>query len=220
MRTLALAIVAVIWTLGGPAAPSAYAQQEARPWGRGDQAEPWPQGQRWPQAREQAKEQAKEQARERARERAERDAREREWRDRRSWRDRPDEEEPRRDRRRRDSEDQDRPAPPRYDQSQRHRAPSSLLPQDEDGRSVIQQFMPHDRARRAVEAGEIRPLGDIRRAVQRQFDGRIVGIELHENRRGGPSYIYDVRVLTRRGDVLSVAMDAHTGQVIDVRGGR
>lgn len=102
----------------------------------------------------------------------------------------------------------------------RRRAPSSLLPEDEKRRAVMQQFMPHDRARQAVESGQIRSYGDIRRTVKQQFNGRIVGMDLLENRGGGPSYVYDVRVLTQSGEVLSVDMDARTGQVLGVRRGR
>lgn len=105
-------------------------------------------------------------------------------------------------------------------EQERNRTPSSLLPQDEKRRSVMQQFMPHDRARQAVEAGEIRSLGEIRRTVQQRFNGRIVRMDLRENQGGGPSYVYDVRVLTQRGDVLSVDMDARTGRVLRVKGGR
>ena len=101
------------------------------------------------------------------------------------------------------------------------RAPSRLYPSDEGDRRALQQLMRHDRARRAVEQGTIRPLEEIRDKVQRQFDGRIVGLELYENpNHGVPGYVYDVRVLTRKGDVMAVEMDARTGEVMSVRGKR
>ena len=101
------------------------------------------------------------------------------------------------------------------------RRPSRLYPHDEDRRRAMEQFMAHDQARRAVETGDIRPLGDIRRSVQRKFKGRIVGIDLQESDHArGPAYIYDVRVLTPRGDVLSIKMDAGNGEIMSVRGKR
>lgn len=101
------------------------------------------------------------------------------------------------------------------------RAPSSLYPKDERNRRAIDQLMRHDQARQQVESGTIRPLGEIRGQVRRQFSGRIVGVELYENQNAGRArWIYDVRVLTPRGDVLAVEMNAHTGQVVSVKGQR
>ncbi len=77
--------------------------------------------------------------------------------------------------------------------------------------------MRHDRARDAVRAGKIQSLSAIRQRVSRQFPGRIVGVELYEGRR---SWIYDVRVLNKSGNVIAVQMDARTGAVMGVRGRR
>ena len=108
-----------------------------------------------------------------------------------------------------------------YRRDEFQRRPSRLYPHDENRRRAMEQFMTHDQARRAVETGDIRPLGDIRRSVQRKFKGRIVGLDLQEGGYGRrPAYIYDVRVLTPRGDVLSIKMDAGTGEIMSVRGKR
>lgn len=110
-----------------------------------------------------------------------------------------------------------RPAPRRSEE----RGPSVLYPENEGDRRALQQLMRHDRARRAVEQGTIRPLEEIRDRVQSQFNGRIVGLELYENpNRGVAGWVYDVRVLTREGNVMAVEMDARTGRVMSVRGKR
>jgi len=110
---------------------------------------------------------------------------------------------------------------PDYRRGESMRRPSRLYPHDEDRRRAMEQFMAHDQARRAVKTGDIRPLGDIRRNVQRKFKGRIVGVDLQESGYGRrPAYIYDVRVLTPRGDVLSIEMDAGTGEIVSVKGKR
>lgn len=99
------------------------------------------------------------------------------------------------------------------------REPSALYPSDDRDRRALQQMMGHDRARAAVQTGTIRSLTEIRGQVRRQFDGRIVGVELYENRMGaGPDWVYDVRVLNPRGNVVAVEMDARTGRVLTVRG--
>lgn len=90
------------------------------------------------------------------------------------------------------------------------------------GRGVF-PAMGQDRARRAVEQGEILPLSSIRRRVHEQFGGKIVGVDLAPSVEGaGQSapWIYDIRVLSPEGRVLSVQMDASDGHVIDVRGQR
>lgn len=98
--------------------------------------------------------------------------------------------------------------------------PHGLYPRDERKQRALEQFMRHDRARSAVKAGEIRPLGEIRQRVSRQFPGRIVGVELYEQGGGRKNWIYDVRVLTGQGNVLAVKMDARTGNVLSVKGRR
>lgn len=104
---------------------------------------------------------------------------------------------------------------------EREREPSALYPSDDRERRALQQMMGHDRARAAVQTGAIRSLTEIRGQVRRQFDGRIVGVELYENRMGaGPDWVYDVRVLNPRGNVLAVEMDARTGRVLTIRGHR
>lgn len=128
---------------------------------------------------------------------------------------------PRGDSRRERTVERSREERPNYRRDEFQRRPSRLYPHDEDRRRAMEQFMAHDQARRAVETGDIRPLGDIRRNVQRKFKGRIVGVDLQESGQPhGPAYIYDVRVLTPRGDVLSVKMDAGTGEIVGVKGKR
>jgi hypothetical protein len=110
--------------------------------------------------------------------------------------------------------------PPSSSKARSNAKPQGLYPRDERKQRALEQFMRHDRARSAVKAGEIRPLGEIRQRVSRQFPGRIVGVELYEQGGGRKSWIYDVRVLKQTGDVLSVKMDARTGNVLSVKGRR
>lgn len=101
--------------------------------------------------------------------------------------------------------------------AQDHRRPRGLYPEDQTRQRALDQMMGHDRTRSAVEAGEIRSLSEIRRAVKRQYAGRIVNVELHER---GADMIYDVRVLTPEGNVISVNVDARSGTVMSVKGRR
>ena len=83
--------------------------------------------------------------------------------------------------------------------------------------------MGQDRAREAMQQGEILPLSNIRRRVRDQFGGKIVGVDLGQASVDGFSpgpWIYDIRVLSPEGRVLSIEMDASDGRVLGVRGQR
>ncbi len=72
----------------------------------------------------------------------------------------------------------------------------------------------HDRARSAVEAGQIRPLQDILAGVRRQVPGRMLDARLQKNGR----WVYEVILLQADGQVVAVSVDAQTGQVLGVDG--
>jgi len=69
----------------------------------------------------------------------------------------------------------------------------------------------HERARAALEAGQIRPLSELLSHVERQFAGRIIEAEL-EAVAGG--WRYEIKVLPVDGKLLTVVMDAITGSVV------
>jgi hypothetical protein len=73
------------------------------------------------------------------------------------------------------------------------------------------------RARDAVKRGEIRPLDEVTTVVQRRYPGRLLDVQLQDNR-GRP--VYQLKMLTRDGRVLNVAVDARTAQILGVAGGR
>ncbi len=62
---------------------------------------------------------------------------------------------------------------------------------------------------------DARPPGDIMDAVGRRFSGKVLGAD--RTTRGGRA-IYRLKILTDRGDVLSVEADAATGEILSVRG--
>ncbi len=77
----------------------------------------------------------------------------------------------------------------------------------------------HDRARRAYQAGEVVALGRILGRVRSTFEGRMLGIELNERRANRrPRWIYTVRIMTPKGHVITIRLDAKTMEVLNVRG--
>lgn len=68
----------------------------------------------------------------------------------------------------------------------------------------------HDDARRAVEAGEIRPLADILNTVRGMLPGEVVGVKLE---RESGSWMYEFRVVDEKGRLFEIHVDAKSGAV-------
>ncbi len=68
-----------------------------------------------------------------------------------------------------------------------------------------------DRVRRDVEQGRMVPLGEIVNRAETAFDGQVIEAEL-ENDSGPPSY--EVKLVTRAGQVLKLRYDARTGALL------
>lgn len=69
----------------------------------------------------------------------------------------------------------------------------------------------HERARAALEAGQIRPLSEILSGVERQFHGRVIEAELELS---DTQWRYEIKILPPNGDVFTVELDAATGALI------
>ncbi|MFO1059437.1 MAG: peptidase [Dongiaceae bacterium] len=69
------------------------------------------------------------------------------------------------------------------------------------------------RAREALQAGEILPLGAILSSVNRQVEGRVLNAWLEKNKHG---WIYRLKLLDRDGNIVGVVADARTGEVLQV----
>jgi uncharacterized membrane protein YkoI len=71
----------------------------------------------------------------------------------------------------------------------------------------------HDRARRLLERGDIRPLSDILARVRDDLPGRIIATEFE---REDGAYIYEFKVVDSAGRVREVYVDAATARVLKV----
>ena len=74
----------------------------------------------------------------------------------------------------------------------------------------------HDRARQALEAGEILPLRAILERVERDTPGQVIEVELE---REGGRWVYEIKVLAQGGAMVALDMDARDGTVLRRRGG-
>lgn len=72
----------------------------------------------------------------------------------------------------------------------------------------------HDRARAALERGEVLPLRTVLDKVEREYPGKVVEVELeHEHGK----WIYEIRLLRDGGALVRVDVDARDGRVLGVR---
>lgn len=71
----------------------------------------------------------------------------------------------------------------------------------------------HDRARRALERGEILPLSAILDAAQAELPGRVIEVELE---RDDGAWIYELELVTETGQLVELELDGATGRVIEV----
>ena len=72
----------------------------------------------------------------------------------------------------------------------------------------------HDRARQAVQAGQVLPLPTVLDHLQREVPGQVLEVELEQERSG---WIYEIKLLTPAGQLTKVKLDARTAQVLRIK---
>lgn len=72
----------------------------------------------------------------------------------------------------------------------------------------------HERARAAVEAGQVLPLPMLLERLRRTHPGQVLELELE---RDDGRWIYEVRLLQANGQLLKLDVDAATAQVLQVK---
>jgi uncharacterized membrane protein YkoI len=68
----------------------------------------------------------------------------------------------------------------------------------------------HDEARRAVEAGEARPLNEILNIVRGKLPGEVIRVKFE---RENSLWVYEFRVVNREGRLFEIYVDARTGEI-------
>lgn len=72
----------------------------------------------------------------------------------------------------------------------------------------------HDRARRAVEAGEVLPLRTILERIEREHPGQVMEVELDREK---GEWLYEVKVLRRNGALVKLKINARDGTVLGIK---
>ncbi len=74
----------------------------------------------------------------------------------------------------------------------------------------------HDRARAAVQAGEVMPLPALLERLQRTHPGQVLELELERDDKAG-RWVYEVVLLQADGQRLKLDVDARTAEVLKVK---
>lgn len=75
----------------------------------------------------------------------------------------------------------------------------------------------HDRARAALQAGEILPLPKVLESVSKDHPGHVLEVELdRENGR----WVYELKILQSNGQIVKLELDARNGQVLKRKNGK
>lgn len=69
----------------------------------------------------------------------------------------------------------------------------------------------HDRARQAVEAGDVMPLRTILERVEREYPGQVMEVEL--DRENG-EWVYEVKLLRKGGALMKLKILARDGTIL------
>lgn len=73
----------------------------------------------------------------------------------------------------------------------------------------------HDRARTALQRGEVLPLRDIVARAEAAFPGRLLEVELEEK---DDAIVYDIELLSPDGRLIKLRYDARTGTLLKAKG--
>jgi uncharacterized membrane protein YkoI len=83
------------------------------------------------------------------------------------------------------------------------------------GAALADEPADHERARRALEAGEVMPLRTVLEQVERDYPGEVLEVELD---REDDVWVYEIKLIRRGGDVLKLELDARDGSLRRIRG--
>lgn len=76
----------------------------------------------------------------------------------------------------------------------------------------------HERARQALQSGEILPLDKILATVAVKQPGQILEVELDDERaKDGKIWVYEIKGVTTDGKLFKMKVDARTGEVLESR---
>ena len=77
----------------------------------------------------------------------------------------------------------------------------------------------HEKAIKAVNEGEILPLNEILTNITKNFNGRVISINLKDNEKGLFGWVYDIMIIDNKDNVKQIRVDAGTSTILSVISG-
>lgn len=77
----------------------------------------------------------------------------------------------------------------------------------------------HEKAIKAVNEGEILPLDQILKKIEKEYTGRIISINLKDNEKGLFGWVYDIMIIGVDNNVKQLRVDAGTSTILSVKSG-
>lgn len=74
-----------------------------------------------------------------------------------------------------------------------------------------------DRARAAVQSGQVLPLRTVLERLEREHPGQVLEVELEQQEHDGGRWVYEIKLLQGGGRLLKLELDASTGEVLKRR---
>lgn len=87
---------------------------------------------------------------------------------------------------------------------------------DDCGTGEYKEEHDHERARHALECGEVMPLADVLAAVRPHVSGRLIETEI-EREKG--LWIYELTYIDSGGHLVGIHVDARTGRILNTEDG-
>ena len=78
----------------------------------------------------------------------------------------------------------------------------------------------HDRARAAVQSGEIMALHDILARIHKRHEGRVLEVVLRDQEEGLHGWVYEIRMFTPEDALLVLRVDAGTATILKIERGK
>lgn len=104
------------------------------------------------------------------------------------------------------------PSGPSRPGSVNENADSCRQPSLPNGGQITRQE--YDRAQQAIQRGDARPLRDVLRTVEQDYPGRLLRVRFSGR---GRSHEFRVTIVNPSGAIVSVTVDAKTGQITNVQ---
>lgn len=73
----------------------------------------------------------------------------------------------------------------------------------------------HNRARQAVQAGQVLPLRSVLERLEREHPGQVMEVELEQEE---GRWIYEVKLLQPQGQLVKLKLDARTAALLSAKG--